>query len=452
MDRRTFIAHVGRAALAGAAAMTTPRAGAAQEGVARRPNIVLILADDLGYGDLGYMGNPRIRTPHLDALAAEGVRFPDFHSSGAVCSPTRAGLLTGRYQQRAGIPMVISAARHRHVGLDPGEATFAERLQAAGYATALFGKWHLGYLPKFNPVHQGFDAFRGYVSGNVDYFSHVDQTGRADWWHGDRLEPEEGYVTHLVTRHAVRFIEEHREGPFCLYVAHEAPHYPYQGPGDEADRAVGGKFPVRGSRRDKAAAYKEMVEAMDASVGQVVAALRRLGLDRQTFVFFFSDNGATPPGSNAPLRGRKGTLWEGGHRVPAIAWWPGRVPAGGVCEEPTLCLDLFPTFIELAGATVPRGLKLDGVSLAPLLLEGERLGPRTLFWGHGRQRAVRRGRWKLLLGTGGKGDEPRLFDLAESLEEKHDVAPDSPRRVESLLAALEAWEEDVGPSTDSSRE
>ena len=193
------------------------------------------MADDLGYGDVGCYGSRRNQTPQIDALARDGMRFTDFHSSGTVCSPTRAGLLTGRYQQRSGIPAVITAANHRDVGLPLEEITFAERLKKAGYGTAMFGKWHLGYERRFNPIHQGFEQFRGYVSGNVDYVSHVDQTGIADWWDGDKLVPEQGYSTELITKHAVEYIEQNRERPFCLYVAHEAPHYPYQGPGDKAD-------------------------------------------------------------------------------------------------------------------------------------------------------------------------------------------------------------------------
>jgi arylsulfatase A-like enzyme len=207
---------------------------ACSEEPGRPPNIVLVLADDMGYGDASCYGNEAFRTPCLDALAAKGMRFLDFHSSGPVCSPTRAGLLTGRYQQRAGIPGVIYAdpKQNRHHGLQVEEITFAELLQKAGYATAVCGKWHLGYQKQYNPVHHGFGRFRGYVSGNVDYISHYDRMEIYDWWDGLELVEEEGYSTHLITEHAVRFIEENRRRPFCLYVAHEAPHSPWQGPPD----------------------------------------------------------------------------------------------------------------------------------------------------------------------------------------------------------------------------
>ncbi|MEA3476736.1 MAG: sulfatase-like hydrolase/transferase [Bacteroidota bacterium] len=206
-----------------------PLPGAGEE---RKPNIIIILADDYGYGDVGCYGSKRFLTPHLDALAAGGLRFTDFHSNGTVCSPTRAALLTGRYQQRTGINGVVTAAGHRHTGLDLEETTFAEVLKSEGYVTALFGKWHLGYLPDYNPVRQGFDEFTGYVSGNVDYHAHLDQTGMEDWWKQDELNPECGYTTDLITDHGVDFIQRHSEKPFLLYIAHEAPHYPYQGRND----------------------------------------------------------------------------------------------------------------------------------------------------------------------------------------------------------------------------
>lgn len=411
-----------------------------------RPNFVIILADDLGYGDLGCYGGTAAQTPCIDRLAAEGMRLTDFHSSGAVCSPTRAGLLTGRYQQRAGVPGVITAAHHRDHGLHPREITFAELLRDAGYATALFGKWHLGYQTKFNPLKHGFEQFRGYVSGNIDYFSHIDQTGVYDWWKGASRIEEEGYSTHLITRHAVEFIDRHHDEPFCLYIAHEAPHYPFQGPGDEADRAVGGKFHTHGSRSDRRAAYAEMLAEMDRGVGEVVAALERHDLAGRTLVFFLSDNGAARFGSNAPWRGRKGTLWEGGHRVPGIAWWPGRIRAGATSDQLAISLDLMPTMLDLAGVRPPAGRQLDGRSLAPLLIEQKPPGDRKLFWGHRGGFAMRDGGWKLIVPANKRrARAPRLFNLAQDPAEKKDLAGEQPKRVKRMLAAIEAWRQDVTP-------
>ncbi|MGA0327306.1 MAG: sulfatase-like hydrolase/transferase, partial [Limisphaerales bacterium] len=197
--------------------------------MANQPNLIVILADDLGYGDLSCYGNKRFETPSLDQMASEGMRFTDFHSSGPVCSPTRAGLLTGRYQQRSGIPGVINAAfqANRHHGLSPEEWTFAEALQGQGYHTAIFGKWHLGYRAVFNPIHHGFEVFKGYVSGNVDYHAHIDRMGVKDWWQNDLLADETGYTTELITQHALSYLEAHAEDRFCLYLAYEAPHDPY---------------------------------------------------------------------------------------------------------------------------------------------------------------------------------------------------------------------------------
>ncbi len=414
----------------------------------RRPNMIVILADDLGYGDVGCYGNREIHTPCLDALAAGGLEFADFHASCPVCSPTRAGLVTGRYQQRAGIPGVISAANHRDKGLDPSEITFARQLKAVGYATGIFGKWHLGYHPRFNPDQHGFDRFRGYVSGNVDYISHIDQTGVPDWWDNSTQITEEGYTTELITQHSVQFIEDNRDQPFCLYVAHEAPHYPYQVPGDRPVRAAGQKGVVKGTGSNVSAQYARMIEVMDEGIGEVVETVERLGLERDTFTFFFSDNGASPEGSNAPFRGGKGSLWEGGHRVPAIAYWPGRIAAGQESDELTICLDLFPTLLSLADASVPAGHTVDGVDLSPLLFGGGRLRERTLLWTYGNQRAVRQGAWKLLVNPSGTEEGTLLFNLDEEPGEEHDLAAAEPHHARALRAALSQWEEDVGVDID----
>ncbi|MBW3597335.1 MAG: sulfatase-like hydrolase/transferase [Planctomycetes bacterium] len=413
-----------------------------------RPNFVVIMADDLGYGDLGCYGNERIETPQLDRLAAEGMRLTDFHSSGAVCSPTRAGLLTGRYQQRAGIPSVIVADPQREThphGLQDREATFAELLSAAGYKTAIFGKWHLGYYRKYNPVRHGFGRFRGYVSGNVDFFSHVDQAGRLDWWRDEQIDDEPGYTTHLITEDAVSFIAANHDEPFCLYVPYEPPHYPYQGPNDEPVRTVGkprGKAELDQSAQEIQRAYKEMVEELDKGVGEIVAALKKHGVERQTLVLFFSDNGATRHGSNGPLRGFKGQLWEGGHRVPCIAWRPGTISAGSDSAELTITLDVMPTLLSAAGVNPPEDRKLDGADLLPLLTKGESLPPRHLFWGHGDSRAIRDGPWKLIVNAPGR-KQPGLFNLAEDIAEQHDLAQQEPARMKEMRAAIQTWERDI---------
>lgn len=404
-----------------------------------RPNFVVILADDLGYGDLSCYGNKKFLTPHLDQLADEGLKFTDFHSNGSVCSPTRAAFLTGRYQQRAGVPGVIYANPdvNRHHGLAVSEVTLADVLREAGYRTGVVGKWHLGYDPKFNPTHNGFDVFHGYVSGNVDYHSHRDGTDIEDWWDGAEKKDEPGYSTHLITKHALEFIESNREQPFFLYIAHEAPHSPFQGPNDPPVRGPNAKKP----RKDVANAYREMVTEMDKGIGEVVTTLDRLKLSENTLVFFFSDNGATREGSNGDLRGQKGTLWEGGHRVPAIARWPGKIKPGAT--DATACgFDLSPTIVSLAGARVPAGHQLDGIDLTTLLLDQRPLPDRTLVWSYGEQKAVRDGDWKLLEGVRG-ANGVGLFNLADDPSEQNNLAERHPGRVRSLREKFEQWQEDV---------
>ena len=413
-----------------------------------RPNLVIIMADDLGYGDLGCYGNQRIKTPHLDELAATGVRFTDFHSSGPVCSPTRAGLLTGRYQQRAGIPSVVYAdpkrTTHTH-GLQPREVTFAELLKDAGYKTAIFGKWHLGYYEHYNPIRHGFQVFRGYVSGNVDFFSHVDQVGRLDWWRDEKVDNEPGYTTNLITRHALDYIEANRHEPFCLYLPYEPPHYPYQGPNDEPLRSVGegrSQAEINQPAEQIQRAYREMVETMDDGIGQIIAALNKYSLKAKTLVLFFSDNGANQNGSNGLLRGRKGQLWEGGHRVPFIAWWPSRIPPGVIYSDMTITLDIMPTLLSAAGVEPSPRLMLDGLDLLPLLTSGESLGRRTLFWGFGSSKAMREGPWKLVVNAPGQ-QEPELFNLDSDMQESANLASDEPKRVRRMLAAIKEWEAEV---------
>lgn len=453
MNRREFIRLVVAGGVGGTAAMALPRLAfpAAQSNrphtisktAAQRPNIIVILADDMGYSDLSCYGNQEgISTPNIDALAKGGMRFTDFHSNGPVCSPTRAALLTGRYQQRCGIEGVVLARKYRKTGMAPEEVTFAEVLKTAGYATAMFGKWHLGYRTKFNPTKQGFDVFDGFVSGNVDYQSHIDVIGRPDWWKNSELLPKEGYSTYLIEDYGLRFIEQHKDEPFCLYLAHESPHFPYQGPNDPADRTPGNPNPARGRRNadkeDRKLAYKEMIEAMDSGIGRTVAALKRLGIEQKTFIFFFSDNGPMGPGTCIPLNGRKGGVLEGGHRVPAIAYWPGKIKPGSVTDETAMGMDLFPTITAIAGATLPAGLKLDGVNLLGLLLDGKKLAERSLFWRYGERKAVRKGPWKLVVQSG-----VHLYNLDDDLAEKNDLAASEPEMVKALQAELAVWERDV---------
>jgi arylsulfatase A len=444
VNRREFI----KLAVGGAAAVVIPNYGCSVGGSSKAtdelPNIVLVMADDLGYGDIGCYGSTKIQTPNIDALARGGLRFTDYHSNCPVCSPTRAALLTGRYQQRCGIEGVVTAAKHRHTGMALEEVTFAEVLKSRGYATGIFGKWHVGYNVEFNPARQGFDEFIGYVSGNVDYHSHIDQAGFDDWWKNIQKVPEEGYCTDLITKHGVDFIERHKDEPFCLYLPHEAPHYPYQGRKDPPERLSGGRKGKKAKGDEIARAYKEMVEVMDEGIGRIVGTVRRLGLERRTFIFFCSDNGATKNGSNGALAGYKGSLWEGGHRVPAVAYWPGRIRPGTTTDQTVLGMDLFATMASVAGAKPPAGLKLDGVDLLPVLTKGAMLPDRMLFWRYRKEKAVRKGPWKLLV----QGNQTKLYNLDEDLGEKQNLAGTRPDMVKALGDELAAWEQEVSAGVE----
>ncbi|RKY06722.1 MAG: sulfatase [Planctomycetota bacterium] len=448
-NRRDFLKRSG---LCAAGVLVGGCAGAARQASrgAGKPNIIIILADDLGYGDIGCYGNKTINTPNIDALAEGGLKFTDFHSNSPVCSPTRAAFLTGRYQQRCGVEGVVTAKGHRDKGMPLAETTFAEVLKEAGYRTAMFGKWHVGYHVRFNPVKQGFDEFVGYVSGNVDYISHIDQVGYKDWWKNTDEIDEEGYTTDLITKHGMDFIERNKSKPFCLYLAHEAPHYPYQGRGDKPVR-VPGAPKAFGGRKDKAVAYKEMVEIMDEGIGRVVETVKRLGLERKTFIFFFSDNGATRLGSNAPLRGFKGGIFEGGHRIPAVAYWPGKIRGGTITDQTAIGMDLFATMASVAGAPIPKGLKLDGVDLSPVLFKRKKLGERTLFWRYKNQRCVRRGPWKLVVAPANKKNAAAavsLFNLDDDLAEANDLASVKPEITKELVEALAEWENYVAAGVE----
>jgi arylsulfatase A-like enzyme len=422
---------------------------------AETPNFVLIVADDLGYGDVGCYGSTVHETPHIDALAAASVRFTDFHSAGPMCSPTRAAMLTGRYQQRFGrrFDGALSGRSDRDTGLPHEAVTIAEMLKERGYATACFGKWHLGYVPPWLPPNQGFDEFRGLGSGDGDFHTHVDRSGNEDWWRNNRKEKDTGYTTELLTRYSVDFVERNRDRPFFLYVPHLAIHFPWQGPDDPPHRQPGtdyhkDKWGIVPDPGNVAPHVKAMVESLDASVGAIVAALKKWKIDRKTMVIFTSDNGGYLTygknfrniSSNGKLRGEKGQLYEGGHRVPTLFSWPGRIDPA-VTHATGHSNDLAPTLTALAG--VPGGkFPTDGVDLRPLLLRGEPLAERMLFWRRRSARAVRMGPWKLHV----VGTRTELYNLDDDVEEKHNLAAEKPELVKRMSKAWVEWESDVNRS------
>ena len=411
------------------------------QATANKPNVVLIMADDLGYGDLGCY-NGWIKTPHIDSIARRGLLFTDYHSNGSSCSPTRAALMTGRYQQRAGIPSVIAAdLKHpaHYGGLQLHETTIAECFKRQKYASAIFGKWHLGYYPKYNPTHQGFDRFVGYVSGNIDFRSHVDQAGVFDWWHNLKPSTEKGYSTHLITSHAVEFIRASKQRPFFLYVPHEAPHYPYQGPKDAAYRTVNGVFDNKGIRTDSKEAYREMVEEMDNGVGAILTALTDGGIIDNTIVIFCSDNGATTLGSNGLLRGYKVTNFEGGHRVPCVVQWPNRLEAGKQSAQLIASMDLLPSLFGLASLKLPGNVRLDGLDLSNQVLNTQKPIERTLIWNGV---AIRRGRWKYMAAQKGLPSDS-LFDLDSDSSESINKIERHPIVANAFRVELARWKTEM---------
>lgn len=421
------------------------------------PNIILIVADDLGYGDLACYGSTTNRTPNIDALAAGGVRFTDFHSSGPMCTPTRVSILTGRYQQRFGPQFdgALSGQHDRDKGLPVDALTIADVLSERSYATACFGKWHLGYQEPFLPLNQGFDEFRGLVSGDGDYHTHIDRGGRVDWWRDRKIETDPGYATDLITQYGVDFIKRNRQRPFFLYLPHLAIHFPWQGPSDLPHRREGqayfdDKWGIIPEPGNVAPHVKAMVEALDRGVGQIVATLQDNGLSDRTLLCFTSDNGGyTNYGkdfrnisSNAPFRGQKTQIYEGGHRVPLIVSWPG-VIAPAESGALTFSADFFPTFAQLAGMNVESTNGLDGVSLLPTLTAGAAMPDRTLFWRMGEKSAVRRGPWKLCRE---REAAIELYRLDRDPGERKNLATSNPDKVRELSDAWQTWNRDVNGS------
>lgn len=411
-----------------------------------KPNIVLIMADDLGYGDISCYGNTFINTPNLDQLAAEGIRFTDFHANGAVCSPTRAALMTGKYQQRTGVEGVITAKNHREAGLNLNEITIAEEFKKYNYYCGIFGKWHLGYAKTYNPTLQGFDEFVGFVSGNIDYHAHIDQEGYLDWWQGEEINNEAGYSTDLITENGVRFIKENNpektNRPFFLYLPHEAPHYPYQKRLDKALREIGKPGTYSTSNDSIASIYKEMVEVMDEGIGKIMQTLKETGQYDNTIFIFLSDNGANRYGNNGGLKGYKGSAYEGGSRVPAIMCYPDKIKKGTINEQTILTMDLLPTLLDFIDQK-PSGQQIDGISIKANLLHQTDLPKRDVFFSYKNKSFVRSNDLKLVRIQSEEEYTYELYDLSSDLQESKDMSSTHPEVVEELIEKLESWEQEV---------
>lgn len=434
-----------------------------------RPNILVIFSDDQGYEDLGVQGSREIATPHIDSIARSGVRCTQGYVSAPMCSPSRAGLLTGRSQSRFGHEINWEGRDTTgRKGLPVAERTLADRLQAAGYRTGIVGKWHLGDDPKFHPRRRGFDEFFGHLGGSHDYFRAKGDRGASyalEGWDGRPFEFEDGYLTEINGQAAREFIHRHRATPWFLYLAFNAPHTPTQAtPKYLARFAHLADEPRR--------TYGAMVSALDDAVGAVLTQLRADGLEDNTLIFFLSDNGG-PLGrngsSNVPLSGEKGHMHEGGIRVPYLVQWKSGLPAGKVYDRPVSSLDIAATALAAAGVPAPEERPLDGVSLLPFW-RGERTGEphAALFWRMKPRRiwAVRMGDWKLV-SAHAWGDlpssvgRPRLSNLADDPAERRDLSAQFPAKVAELQSAYDAWEKplpeplwapDDGPDGQESRQ
>jgi len=423
LDRRRFLGAAGAAALSG------PLSLGAQS---KPPNIVLIYCDDLGYGDLGCYGSG-IRTPNLDRMAAEGIRFTHFYSGNPVCSPSRAALLTGRYPTRVGVPRVLNPKDT--TGLPDSEVTLAQLLKARGYATMCIGKWHLGHLPQYLPTNRGFDEYFGIpYSNDMDPCVLMHNTEVIE--NPAALET----LTPRYTQQALRFIENSKDRPFFLYLPHTYPHIPLG-----ASERFRGKSPL--------GLYGDVIEELDWSTGEILSALKRHGLDNNTLVMFSSDNGPWYQGSPGRLRGRKGMTWEGGQRVPFIARFPGRIPKGRTCAGVASVMDILPSVARLCGASLPPN-PLDGIDVWPMLsgqkpeLDREAL----LYFDNAHLQCARWKQWKLHVARhnsaayapapqGGRVNlplaQPELYDLVLDPDESYDVAPERPEIVKEIRSRIE---------------
>ena len=414
-----------------------------------RPNIVVIVADDLGYADVGFNGCADIPTPNIDSLARSGVRFSNGYVTHPYCSPSRAGLLSGRYQQRFGHeanPTFLP--EDTAVGLPVTETLLPKLLADAGYATGAVGKWHLGAAPCFRPNARGFSDYYGFLGGGHQYLPETNAIPadapiwrteyRAPLLKNNVPQPFDGYMTDILSREAVAFVTRHKAEPFFLYLAYNAVHTPLQAPEKYLARLPNIADPRRRT-------YAAMNIAMDDGIGQVLAALRENGLERNTQVWFFSDNGGPPanvaPTCNAPLRGHKGSMYEGGIRVPFVLQWPGHATAGTVIDAPVITLDLFATALAVADAKPARGHTPDGLSLLPLLKgDSSAFDNRVLHWRDGGSKAnkwaIRQGPWKLVRQG---ASAPELYALSTDIGETKDLAAEKPEIVARLQTLHDGW-------------
>ena len=408
----------------------------------RAPNIVVIVSDDQGYADSSCYDHPKeVSTPAIDRLADEGVRFTNGYASAYVCAPTRAGLLTGRYQQRFG----FYEGGDSRTGMPTNEITVADVLRMKGYVTAIIGKWHVGLEPQYRPLQRGFDEFYGFLGhGAHDYFDLDISDDHTSIYRNDKPINDTGYLTDNLAREAVSFIERHRKKPFFLYLPFNAVHWPLQAIQKYIDR-----FDTGDKNRD---IYLAMLTSMDEAIGKVLDALKRTGVDDNTLIIFFSDNGGAKKNcsNNGVLRDYKQTVYEGGIRVPFIVRWAARLPKGVICHKPVISLDVMPTVCAAAGAELPDGRVYDGKNILPAIINRSAKSPHeALFWYDGtNQWAVRAGKWKLLSRNGSL----ELYDLESDVSEKNNLREQNPEIVKRLQRIFDEWKSQLAPSISKSRQ
>jgi arylsulfatase A-like enzyme len=404
-----------------------------------RPNILFIMVDDLGYGDLSCYGHPSIRTPNIDALAACGTRFTQAYAGSPICTPSRTAFMTGRYPARTHVGLLEPIDfGDTSVGFTPEIPSIAVELKKRGYKTILVGKWHLGYGARYSPRVNGFDEFYGYNGGGIDYVSHTDPSGNLDLFRNEQAQNTDGYLTDLFGTYAVEFLREAHLEPFFLSLQFNAPHWPWQAPG-ASPYPLGDKEWKQWGSKD---VYRQMVESLDAAVGRIMATLREQKLDRNTLVVVTSDNGGERYSDMHGLKGRKFLLWEGGIRVPSIAVWPGKVRAGIVSCQPIIHMDWTATFLTLAGAQPDPMFPLDGVNLMPLLQDPAKHLSRTFYWRvsqRNQQKAIRDGNWKYLKTE----DDEHLFNLSTDSCEAIDLKAKYMAKFDELKAKYAEWEQGV---------
>jgi len=441
-NRRKFLRNAARAAVsAGVLPLVSPGAswGQGKSDKNRKPNIIVIISDDMGYADIGVHGGKDIATPHIDSIARKGVRFTNGYVSCPVCSPTRAGLATGRYQQRFGHEFNTGPpprGLQQNVGLPLQEITIADVLKSAGYVTGAVGKWHLGIYKHFHPFKRGYDEFFGFLHGGHSYIDPGLGTFNPILRGTEPVE-EKKYLTDAFSREAVAFIEKHHANPFFLYLAYNAVHTPMQTP-----ERYKNAFPhITNPRRQK---YAGMLTAMDEGIGKILARLREHGLEENTLLFFINDNGGPKANGsqNDPFRATKGTMYEGGIRVPFMVQWPKRLPAGKVYEHPVISLDILPTAAAAGQAKLPADRTLDGVNLLKFLTGKKQTPPHErLFWRSGPRHAVRKGQWKLVR----MADDDELYDLESDPQESRNLAQDNPQILKDLQEEYNRWDAKMIP-------